>query len=290
MTRETVGVIGLGLMGSALATRLLRAGLAVVGYDLDPEKCAALAAIGGRAAGSPAEVAASCDSILFSVMTVEQVAASLAAMGKALCPGVLVIDTTTGAPEAMAALGARLAGEGIDYLDATIAGNSDETRAGEVLALVGGEAAAFERARPLLDTFARAAFHLGPWGSGARMKLVFNLAVGLHRAVLAEALAFATAIGIAPETALAILKEGAAYSRVMDVKGDRMLARDFRPRARLAQHLKDVELILDLAASAGATTPLSRLHAELLRALARAGHGDLDNSAIRLAFDAGEKA
>jgi 3-hydroxyisobutyrate dehydrogenase-like beta-hydroxyacid dehydrogenase len=280
-----IGIIGVGLMGSALAERLLGAGFDVIGYDRVSEKSAALAARGGRSAGSPRAVAEASDSILFSLMSTDQVAASLDAMGSGLRPGTTVIDTTTGSPEQMAALGERLAALGIDYLDATIAGNSDEARAGAVLVLAGGEGAAFHRARQLFDCFAREAFHLGSWGSGARMKLVFNLVVGLHRAVLGEALGFARAVGVAPETALAILKAGAAYSRVMDVKGDRMLSRDFRPQARLAQHLKDVRLILELAGQTGAIVPLSERHAELLTALVEAGCGELDNSAIARAFD-----
>lgn len=139
----TAGLIGLGLMGSALAERLLGAGYAVVGYDVVAEKRTALECRGGQAAPSARAVAERARCFLFSLMTTDQVEGSLAEMGSAPRPGALVIDTTTGRPEQMAALGARLAASRIDYLDATIAGNSEETRAGTVLVLAGGEASAF---------------------------------------------------------------------------------------------------------------------------------------------------
>jgi 3-hydroxyisobutyrate dehydrogenase-like beta-hydroxyacid dehydrogenase len=112
------------------------------------------------------------------------------------------------------------------------------------------------------------------------MKLATNLVLGLNRAVLAEGLAFAGALGLNPAQTLAVLCESAAYSRVMDIKGRKMLARDFEPQARLSQHLKDVRLILKIGASAKAKLPLSRVHERLLAAAAAAGLGGRDNCAI----------
>jgi 3-hydroxyisobutyrate dehydrogenase-like beta-hydroxyacid dehydrogenase len=117
------------------------------------------------------------------------------------------------------------------------------------------------------------------------MKLVVNLVLGLNRAVLAEGLAFARGCGLDLPRVLEVLQAGAAYSRVMDAKGARMLARDFRPQARLRQHLKDVELILDEARRVGAKAPLSELHRELLRRVVEQGSGDEDNSAVIRAYD-----
>ena len=110
--------------------------------------------------------------------------------------------------------------------------------------MVGGDGGAFDACRDLFDALARAAFHVGPVGSGARMKLATNLVLGLNRAALAEGLAFARSIGLDPAQALEIVLRGAAASRVADAKGPRMLAGDFAPEARLSQHLKDVRLIL----------------------------------------------
>ena len=138
--------------------------------------------------------------------------------------------------------------------------------------MAGGDAEAFARCRDLFACFAPRAFHLGPCGSGARMKLVVNLVLGLNRAALAEGLAFAAACGVDPAVALEVLKAGVSYSRVMDTKGPKMLAADFTPEARLSQHLK------------GARLPLSGLHRELLERLEAAGLGAADNCAIIEAF------
>jgi 3-hydroxyisobutyrate dehydrogenase-like beta-hydroxyacid dehydrogenase len=136
-----------------------------------------------------------------------------------------------------------------------------------------------------MRTFAGRIFYMGACGAGARMKLVANLALGLHRAVLAETLAFARASDISPEDALEVLKAGAAYSRVMDDKGKKMLDHDFTVEARLSQHLKDVRLILAAANAKKAKTPLSQVHRQLLERLEAAGYGDVDNSAIVMAYE-----
>jgi 3-hydroxyisobutyrate dehydrogenase-like beta-hydroxyacid dehydrogenase len=185
----------------------------------------------------------------------------------------------------MAAMGQKLAKESINYLDATVLGSSQVVRKGAAIVMAGGQRPAFDRVEPLFRTFATRAFYLGGYGAGARMKLVANLALGLHRAVLAETLAFAHACEVSPTDALAVLKAGAAYSRVMDDKGQKMLDHDFTVEARLSQHLKDVRLILASAARKGAKTPLSQVHRDLLERLEAAGYGDADNSAIIMAYE-----
>src|SRR5262249_21137397 len=143
--------------------------------------------------------------------------------------GKVVIDTTTGDPERTADLGRRLAVAGTAYLDATLAGSSTQVLAGAVVVMAGGEADTFGKAEPLFRLFARRWFHLGPWGSGARMKLVVNLVLGLNRAVLAEGLAFARHCGLDASRALEVLADDPAYSRVMDTKGRKMIDADFIP-------------------------------------------------------------
>ena len=278
-----VGIIGLGLVGSALAERLIGAQYEVCGFDLDGAKCAALAASGGQPSATAAAVFRQCDRILLSLPTSQVSAQVLEAVSGELS-GKLVIDTTTGEPEVMAQLGSLLADRRAAYLDATIAGSSAQVRRGEVVVMLGGSAEAVARCEDLLQCFAARWFHLGPAGSGARMKLVVNLVLGLNRAVLAEGLAFAEASGINSATALEVLKAGPAYSRVMESKGAKMLAADFTPEARLAQHHKDVGLILKAAAQSGARVPLSQLHDRLLAELSAAGWGELDNCAIVRAF------
>ncbi len=273
----TVGMVGLGLLGGAIADRLARAGFAVYGYDVRPE-C-------GGEARSAAEVGSRARRIVLSLPNSDIAATVLAEMEPHLAQGALIVDTTTGDPEQIAGFGARLAARGVRYLDATVGGSSKLVREGAAIVMVGGDAGAFEECRDLFDCFAGRAFHVGPCGSGARMKLVFNLVLGLNRAVLAEALSFAAKYGVDPAGALEVLKAGAAYSKVMDIKGEKMLKGDFTPEARLSQHLKDVRLILAAAGRCGAKVPLSKVHQELLEQAEKAGFGGMDNSAVIRAFE-----
>jgi 3-hydroxyisobutyrate dehydrogenase-like beta-hydroxyacid dehydrogenase len=283
--KRGVGMVGLGLLGTALAERLLQSGWAVTGFDLDPERRAALARLGGRPAAELRETLAAADRLVLSLPTSQDVEAVLDGLGPSLRAGLVVIDTTTGDPDRTAALGAALAARGVRYLDAAVSGSSEQVRAADAVLLVGGEPADFAACADLFGCFARRWLYAGPWGAGARLKLVVNLVLGLNRAALAEGLAFARACGVSPETALEALRAGAAYSRVMDVKGRKMIAGDFTCQARLSQHLKDVRLILAQGRRAGAYLPLSAVHEQLLERLEAAGLGRADNAAIIRAFE-----
>ncbi|MBA4062467.1 MAG: NAD(P)-dependent oxidoreductase [Isosphaera sp.] len=281
---EPVGVVGLGLMGGALAGRFRAGRRRVVGFDPRPECRQRLADLGGEAAGSVAGVFAAARTVVLSLPNSTVVAAVLDEVGEAVA-GATVVDTTTGDPDETAETGKRLADRGADYLDATLTGSSAVAAAGEVVVTAGGPAAVFARAEPLFRLFAKAWYHVGPWGAGARAKLAVNLVLGLNRLVLAEGLEFARRCGLDVREMLDILRGGAAYSRAMDAKGRKMIDGDFAPEAKLAQHLKDVRLILEYGARAGASLPVSRLHEGLLAGLVARGLGDLDNSAVVRAFD-----
>jgi 3-hydroxyisobutyrate dehydrogenase-like beta-hydroxyacid dehydrogenase len=284
MRSAATGTIGLGLLGSAVAARLRAAGCELRGYDSDPRRLCAFVESGGVALDSASAVFAACE-VTFLALPDSNVVASLLEAAPTLTPGATVIDLTTGDPERMALFGSELAARGVEYLDATVGGSSEQVREGDAIVMVGGEGAAVDRHRGLLAFFAREIFHVGLWGSGARMKLAMNLVLGLNRAALAEGLAFAAACGLAKEDALRVFRSGPAWSRVMDTKGRRMIDRDFAPAARLSQHRKDVDLILAAAARNGAQTPLSRVHRDLLTKVERAGFGGEDNSAILQAFE-----
>ena len=279
-----IGIIGLGLVGTAIAQRLLGRRASVVGFDLADLRREGLELAGGRAVDSALAVAAECDLVVLSLPNSDIVSGVLDELEPALRSGMTIVDTTTGDPLAAEAAGARLDKFGVRYLDATIVGSSAQVSDGQVVVMVGGEAAALDAARDVLEAFASQILHVGPWGAGSRMKLVVNLVLGLHRAVLAEGLTLARALGIDPQRALDVLRASAAYSRVMDTKGPKMLAEDFTPQARLAQHLKDVQLMLAAAERTGTELPLSLLHRELLERVVAAGDGELDNSAIIRAF------
>ncbi len=282
MDTKSVGMIGLGLMGTALTERLLAAGYTVWVFNRTREKAEPLIARGARWADNPLRV---CDRVLISLYTTDTVVEVLDLLTDGLRPGQILIDTTTGEPEQTARLGKRLADCGVHYLDAPISGSSEQTRRGEVTAIVGGAREAFDACRDLWDCFSAKTIYVGPCGAGAKMKLVSNLVLGLNRAALAEGLVFARAVGLEPEAALEVLMGSMAYSRIMETKGRKMLSGDFSTQARLTQHLKDIRLILQAAAEGGQALPLSEAHCRLLEAAEAAGFGDMDNSAVIRAFD-----
>ena len=146
--------------------------------------------------------------------------------------------------------------------------------------MVGGDAESFAACSDIFAWIGPRTFHTGPAGTGAKMKLVTNLVLGLNRAALAEGLAFAQSIGLDLDLSLAVMRGSTAYSRIMDTKGERMIRGDFAPDARLSQHLKDVRLIVDVGRQAGLPMPLSAAHRVVLEEAEAAGYGELDNSAI----------
>ncbi|MFP6737700.1 MAG: NAD(P)-dependent oxidoreductase [Planctomycetota bacterium] len=275
---KPVGVAGLGLLGSAIARRLLAGGLEVIGLDLDPGRCAEL---GIESAGSPGELAVRVGSVVLCLpgsCEVEDVCASLLeARDRSI---ELVVDCTTGDPLRSEAVAARLAAAGIAFVEAAVSGSSRLFERGEAALLVGASREALGQATGLLDVLSPVVFHLGEVGSGSRMKLVSNLVVGLNRLVLAEAVSLAEKAGVSPAHLLEVLRSGPGHSRALELKGRKMVEGDYDPEARLVQHFKDVELILELGRGVDAQLPLSRLHRELLERGVDEGLGDLDNSSI----------
>ena len=250
----------------------------MIGYDTQAKQLEYLLHIGGQAAGSVEEIAKSSTTILLSLPD--------SGISKTVCTNLIaytsrnstIIDTTTGAPED-AISNSSAETKGIQFLDATVAGSSSQVHDGEGVMMVGGNKEVFNQCSQILDDLCDRTFYVGPTGSGARVKLIVNLAIGLNRAVLAETLALADASSINLQTALEVLKATPAYSAAMDIKGEKMIARDFTPQARLRQHRKDVELIRNLAEQHNQKLPLSDLHATILDTAINAGLGDLDNSA-----------
>jgi 3-hydroxyisobutyrate dehydrogenase-like beta-hydroxyacid dehydrogenase len=283
--KQRVGVIGLGLLGGAIARRLLDQGWGMVGFDLDAGRRAELGRHGATVVESPIDVARSCEQIILCLPTSVVTSQVLETMAGRLRQGQIIVDTTTGDPDEMAAIGADLVRRGIGYLDTTVAGSSAQARAGEVTLLVGGEATTYDACRDLLAAFSKASFHVGPCGSGAKLKLVHNLILGLNRAVLAEGLTLAAALGFDQAEVLDTLRQTPAYSTVMDTKGPKMAIGDFSPQATVSQHLKDVRLILEAGQRNNTSLPLSSVHRQLLESLVAAGHGSLDNSAIIKGFE-----
>jgi 3-hydroxyisobutyrate dehydrogenase-like beta-hydroxyacid dehydrogenase len=278
-----IAYIGMGLLGSALAGNLIRAGFTVRGFDTAPERMREHEAQGGVPACSPADAARGATVVMTCLMTADIVREVLlgpeGALGVAP-PGLVVIDNSTIHPDASAALAALLAPRGIPMLDAPVAGSSGQARRREAPVLVGGDPEVLARCRPILDALSERVRHVGPNGAGARAKLVINLVLGLNRLALAEGLLFGLRQGLDGRALLAALKESGAYSRAMDIKGERMIEGHFEAEGKLAQHLKDVELMLEVGHAAGAPLLATALHRQLLLAGVAGGLGDHDNSSI----------
>jgi 3-hydroxyisobutyrate dehydrogenase-like beta-hydroxyacid dehydrogenase len=282
-----IGLIGIGLVGSALAERLLGAGQPVVGWDIDPGRRAAGRERGIEIAHNPQDVCSRCARVLLSLPSHREVRDVVQIAGPSLSRGVTIIDTTTGDPASSEELARTLDEQGVAYLDATISGSSAQVRTGSATLMVGGDTKAFAACSDIFASIGSQTFHTGPAGTGAKMKLATNLVLGLNRAALAEGLAFAEAAGLDLELSLAVMRGSAAYSRIMDSKGERMIRGEFAPDARLSQHLKDVRLIVDTGRQAGLPMPLSTAHRAVLEEAEAAGYGDLDNSAIIKVLTAG---
>ncbi len=281
--RKPVGLIGIGLLGQAFAHRLLAAGFAVVGFDVDPAKNAKLAQLGGAGAASAAELARRCDPVVLAVFSTDQVEhvverELLPALGEG--SGNIVLCASTCDPDRIAALGGRVAMRGLQLLETPVSGASGQVSRGEGVGLIGGDAEIVRAAEPVLRALFASYFHIGKIGDGGRAKLAVNLILGLNRLALAEGLVFAERLGLDPEAFLKVARSSAAYSQVMDVKGSKMVRNEFAAEGRVTQHLKDVHLMLEQAQRLKQRLPLLEIHAEVLEACIGQGEGDFDNSAV----------
>jgi L-threonate 2-dehydrogenase len=279
----TVGVVGLGLLGHAVATRLRGAGHAVVGYDIVPACVERLATIGGTAAKSAAEVAAGAEvvcTLLPSLGAVE--AAILGADGvvAGARPGQPICQMSTISPTLTERLARETAARGLVFLDCPISGTSGMVARGNGVIFVGGERSAYERWRPLLESILPSAVHVGTAGQAMLLKLVANLLVALNSASVAEALTMAQRGGLDPQMVLDVLKTGAGTSRMLDVRGPMMVAGEFPAQMKLELFMKDLHLIQEAAGSVGAHLPLTDVAERLYAAAQAAGHGGEDLAVV----------
>lgn len=277
----SVGIIGLGLMGIALSARLIDAKIPLVGFDIDPVRCGMFKCSGGMVATSVRELAGCCPAIIVAVYSGEQVEALFDEIidGAGSTPPV-VICTTTCAPGEINGIAGRAARAGIALVEAPISGTSTEVLDGAATALLGGNGAVIDSVSRLLDILTPRALRIGAIGDAGRAKLAINLILQNNRAALAEGIAFAERLGLDGHAFLAAARQSAAYSRVMDTKGEKMLTQDFRPQSHLAQTLKDAELILAEAGRCGLRLPVTATQAELLRAAIRLAGPESDSAAV----------
>lgn len=276
-TQPSIAIVGLGLMGTVITQRFLKHGWKVFVWNRSREKADNLCQQGAVWAENPF---ANCNRVVISLYSSDVVKSVIEQFSNQPWLAEYVIDTTTGDPEDTLALAHQFAGKQVQYMDAPISGSSEQTLRGEATVLVGADENIFEQCADIWQVLGTKVLHTGPVGTASQMKLVTNLVLGLNRLALSEGLVFAESLGINPSQALQVLKESAARSGVMETKGRKMIERDFTPQARLAQHLKDVYLILRSAERNGLKLPTTNLHSQLLEKAVAMNLGEADNSAI----------
>ena len=276
-----VGIIGLGLMGTALFERLIEAKVPLIGFDIEPTRREKLKASGGMVATSVRELAGRSRTIIVAVYSGEQVEALFGEFENATGPArPIVVCTTTCRPDEITRLARRATSARIPFVEAPISGTSADVRDGTATALVAGEAGAIQSVSMLLDILCPRSVRVGAIGDASRTKLAINLILQNNRAALAEGIAFAERLGLDGRAFLAAARESAAYSRVMETKGEKMLTRDFRPQSHISQTLKDAELILKEAMRLGLALPVTTAQADLLRAAIALEGLDSDSAAV----------
>jgi 3-hydroxyisobutyrate dehydrogenase len=281
---QTIGFIGLGLMGEGFTRRLVEAGYRVVGYDIDPGKLAAAADWGVEAAAAPVDVALAADIVLVSVINtaaVEDVVGGergIASAGR--LEGKVLVDHSTTEVAATHRVAALLAQRsGMAFVDAPVSGGPDAARTGTLAIMAGGDEAAIEQIAPLMARLG-AFSHMGPVGAGQATKLVNQAIVLTNYCVLAEALRLAEAHGVDAARIPQALATGHAGSNLLAALFPRMIARDFAPRGYARQVLKDLEMLQADARELHLAMPMASQALTLFRMMVASGKSELDAAAV----------
>lgn len=280
MNDATVGLIGVGLVGHAVAQRLRMGGLEVIGFDVDTARLDELVASGGQRAPDAMAVVQRCQTVLLALLDTDITAQVLAQVRPALGSKHRLIDLSTGDPQQFESLARELRTAGVTLVDAPMSGSSRQIAQGHAVVMLGCEPEEVPALVPLLDLLCEEWIRMGPAGAGQRAKLATNLLLGLNRAALAEALAFAQSIGIEGRAFIELARLTPAWSAAIDAKAEKMLTRSYGAESRIVQHHKDLALIERAARASGCPVPLTRTHSRLLEAAIRGGLGDADNAAI----------
>ena len=280
-----IGWIGTGIMGAPMARRLIGGGHRVRVFNRSAEKARALASDGAIVAADAAACVAGAAVVFIMVPDTPDVEATVARIEPALKAGQLVVDMSTISPAAERAIAARLKAVGVDYLDAPVSGGDVGARDGTLAIMAGGDAAAFERVRPLLELMGKRVTHMGASGAGQMTKLANQIAVAINLEAAAEAIKFAKAGGLDASRVVDAIGAGAAGSWQLSNLGPRIIAGDYRPGFFIKLIRKDLRLVVEAAREAGLALPGLALMASMFNASAALGH-DLDGTqAVAAALD-----
>jgi 3-hydroxyisobutyrate dehydrogenase-like beta-hydroxyacid dehydrogenase len=277
--RASVGVIGLGIMGSAMSGNLMRAGYRVIGYDVAAKPRSKHRRAGGTVAASCAAVAAQADVIVCSLPSSDALLQTAAALAESP-PSLIVIETSTLPIEVKERARRILAKGGAIVLDCPLSGTGAQAREKDLVVYGSGDRRAYRRIAPVLDAFARAHYYVGAFGAGSKMKFVANLLVAIHNVAAAEAIVLAINAGLDPAMVVKVIGDGAGSSRMFQVRGPLMAKRDYsHPTMKLDVWQKDMTIIAAFARELGCQTPLFAATGPIYTA-AQALGGQQDTAAV----------
>jgi 2-hydroxy-3-oxopropionate reductase len=283
--RETVGFIGLGLMGKPMALNLVKAGFELVVHSRSRGPVDALASAGARVATGPAEVARQATvviTMLPDTPDVELVLAGPHGVFEGVTKGAVIVDMSSISPAATRRLAAQAAERGATLLDAPVSGGEIGAVQGTLSIMVGGDAAAVERVRPILNAMGNPerVIHIGASGAGQICKVCNQMAIGGALAVVSELMVLAKKAGVDPWKVREALLGGFAASRVLEVHGERILRKNYEPGFRAGLYHKDMGIALETARACGTPVPVSAVVAQLVASMVASGHGDRDYSGL----------
>jgi len=280
---ERVGIVGMGLMGQAFVHNMRKSQFIVQGYDVDPRRMDDLKNEGGHPVDTPADAAKGVSCLITSLPNsaiVREAVHGTNGILEGAEEGLCVCDTTTSRPDDSERISAELAERGIKFLDAAVSGTSTMAQAGDLIVIAGGNQADFEACRPVFAGFSRAAYYMGPAGSGARTKLVINLILGGNRLALAEGLILGDKMGLGLDNLLEVVKDGASGSKTMVDKGPKMISGDYSKQGQIKTALKDTRLMIEEGQRVGAPMLLTNTYTQILQAAYEKGYAEKDTVAF----------
>ena len=281
MESNAVGMIGLGIMGSAMSANLVRAGFKVIGYDVLPKRCREHQKAGGTVARSCAEVAKRCDVLVTSLPSAEALLDTATVLAKSVRRGQIVIETSTLPIDVKEEAWRRVAARGAILLDCTLSGTGAQARAKDLVVYASGDRKSCGRIGPVLDGFARAHYYVGPFGAGSKVKFVANLLVAIHNVAAAEAMVLAMKSGLDPAMVLKVVADGAGGSRMLQLRGPMMVKGDYSDATmKVKIWQKDMTIIGDYARKIDCPTPLFSASAPFYTAAMAMGRGAEDTAAV----------
>ena len=279
MKINKIGLIGMGLMGQAFIKNLVKAQIHVQGFDTDQKRMSQLKDVGGTPLNSPHLVGKDVNFVLTSLPNstiARDVFFGEGGLADNNYRDLIICDTTTSRPEDSEEIAGELSNFGIHFLDTAVSGTSAMAEVGDLVIIAGGSKEIYDRAIPILNTFSRASYYMGPSGSGARTKLVINLVLAGNRLSLAEGLVLGEKSGLNLDSLLAVVKDGACSSKTMIDKGPKMIDGDFKTQSLVTNVLKDSRLMLEQGQKFGSPMLMTNIWSQLMQASEEAGYGEKD--------------